>query len=273
MKTLIPVLAITFGITAFAPYGRPQAGQEPPVASADSVYRNISNNAWMPGEKLNYRVHYGFVNAGLIEMKIEESLVEISGRQVYHINAKGNSVSGFDWIYKVRDHFQTYVDEQAIQPLQFVKRMEEGTYKDSDFVLFNYKTKKISSKKGNKDMPKDVQDVISAIYYARTLNIKNAKKGDIFPLNVYLDGEVFNLNIKYMGKETLKTDIGKVHAVKFIPQVVADRIFKDNNALELWVSDDENKVPLRVKAELLVGSVKIDLTSYSGLKNTLNKVN
>jgi hypothetical protein len=237
----------------------------------DSIYRAWTNNAWQKGENLKYRVHYGLVNAGEIEMKVEPQMATIGGRQVFHINAHGRSLSGFDWFFRVRDHYQSYIDAKAIQPLQFVKYMEEGTYRDSDFALFNYKVKKVSSaRKGVVSFTGDVQDLVSAIYYARTLNVKNAKPGDLFPLQVYMDGVVYDLQIRYVGREVINTDIGKINAIKVVPMVVADRVFKEQEGLLLWVSDDENKVPLRVKAELLVGSVKADIISHSNLKHPLN---
>ncbi|MDX5470241.1 MAG: DUF3108 domain-containing protein [Bacteroidota bacterium] len=237
----------------------------------DSVYRTWTNDAWTNGEFLKYRVHYGVVNAGEIEMQVENDLKPIGKRKAYHIHARGKSYSKFDWFFKVRDHYQTYIDVEACQPLQFSKIMEEGSYKDSDFALFDYSKKRVSSaKKGSVNFTGDIQDVISAIYYARTLNVKDAKEGDLFPLQVYLDGEVHDLKIKFVKREVLDTDLGKVNAVKVIPMVVADRVFKDQEGLELWVSDDENKVPLRVKAGLLVGSVKVDIMSYNNLKYPLN---
>lgn len=237
----------------------------------DSTYREWANNAWAEGEFLKYRVHYGVMNAGELEMQVEDELMPIGKRQAYHIHAKGRSYSGFDWFYKVRDHYQTYIDNKACQPLQFSKIMEEGTYKDSDFAIFNYKTKTVSSaRKGSVKFTGDVQDIISAIYYARTLNVKDAKPGDIFPLQVYMDGEIHDLKIKFIKREVIKTDVGKINAIKIIPMVVADRVFKDQEGLELWVSDDENKMPLRVKAGLLVGSIKADIMSFNKLKHPLN---
>lgn len=271
MSYLLPIIA-ALSIQANPPQNVPEpihASAE--AAAADTVYRSWANDAWTGGEFLKYRVHYGVINAGEIEMTVEKDAVEINKRKTWHINAKGRSYSGFDWFFKVRDHFQTYIDQVSIIPHQFVKSMQEGGYNDSDFALFNHKKKWLSSKKGSMSIEPEVQDVISAIYYARTLDISKANPGDTFPLQVYLDGLVYPLRIKYIGKEVIKTDIGKVNAVKVIPMVIADRVFKEDEGLELWVSDDKNKVPLRVKAALAVGSVKVDLTGYKNLKHKLNK--
>ncbi len=272
MNILVPIFSLgtlLAGVSTLPGLYSVQQVAEPD--NADTNFRKHTNNAWALGEKTSYRVHYGVINAGVIDMEIEPALATVGKRNAYHIHAKGRSVSGFDWFFKVRDHYESYVDDQAIVPLQFVKKMEEGSYKDSDFAIFNYNTRKVSSaRKGTASISKDVQDLLSAIYYSRTININNAKAGDVFPLSLYLDGEIYELQIKYIKKEVIKTDIGKVNAVKVVPLVIADRVFKEKEGLELWVSDDENKVPLRVKAELAVGSVKVDITRHSGLKHPLN---
>lgn len=272
MNILLPIIAFLSLQGQEIPEQVDQEEKVQEVQNVDTVYRKWNNTAWTGGEYLKYRVHYGAINAGEIEMQVGKDPVEINKRKTWHIEAKGRSYSGFDWFFKVRDHFQTYVDQSAIIPHQFVKSMHEGGYKDSDFALFNHEKNWLSSKKGSVAITDQVQDVISAIYYARTLDITKAVAGDTFPLMVYLDGEIFPLKIKYVGKEVIKTDLGKVNAVKVIPMVVADRVFKEDEGLELWVSDDLNKVPLRVKAGLAVGSVKVDITDYKGLRYTMNKV-
>ncbi len=272
MSYLLPLFA-ALSIQTNPPQHVPELNQtSEETKKVDAIYRSWTNDAWTGGENLKYRVHYGLINAGEIEMSVEKEAVEINKRKTWHINAKGRSYSGFDWFFKVRDHFQTYIDQVSIIPHQFVKSMQEGGYNDSDFALFNHKKKWLSSKKGNLRIEPGVQDVISAIYYARTLDISKASSGDTFPLQVYLDGVVYPLRIKYIGKEVIHTDVGKVRAVKVIPMVIADRVFKEDEGLELWVSDDKNKIPLRVKAALAVGSIKVDITSYSNLKHKLNKL-
>lgn len=232
--------------------------------------RTITNTAFTYGEKLEYRVHYGFINAGYIDIQVKEAPVDIKGRGTYHIDGFGRSRSGFDWMFKVRDHFQSYLDTQALLPLQFVKSQKEGDYEDSDFVIFNYSKKKYFSKKGSQDMPLDIQDVLSVAYYARTLDVKNSPDGTVFTLNVYLDNEIHALNFRIDGRETIKTDVGKVKAIRVIPEVVGGRVFKDKDALKVWVSDDDNKLPLRIQADILVGSIKVDITKYNGLMHALN---
>ena len=164
----------------------------------------------------------------------------------------------------------TLVDSQSIAPLKYYKNVQEDNYKDEDLVYYDHEKKWMTGTKKSMNMPAYLQDLVSGMFYARTLDLQNAKVGETFPLDIYLDQEIYNLKFKYMGKETLKTEIGKVRCIKLIPQLVVDRVFKDEDDMTVWVSDDANKIPIRVKAEIYVGSVKVDITSYQGLKNNFS---
>jgi len=230
-------------------------------------YRKITNEAFGFNEKLTFRVHYGLLNAAAVTLEVGEKLVEKNDRKCYHIKADGRTFSSFDWAYKVRDKFESYVDHEAIAPISYNKSVQEDKYKDNDLVTFKHSKKKLYGIKGVLDMPEYTHDIISALYYVRNIDFSNAKKGDNYPLDIYLDNKIYNLGFKYDGKETINTDIGKIKCIRFIPTLVIDRVFKDKDDMTVWVSDDENKIPIRVKAKIMVGSIKVDITNYSGLKN------
>ncbi|MCC6721711.1 MAG: DUF3108 domain-containing protein [Bacteroidia bacterium] len=235
-------------------------------------HRVIENNAFTFGEELNYRVHYGFINAAKIKLKVNSNPVEIMERQTYHLIADGKTNSTFDWMFKVRDRFESYIDMGYYAPLKYFKSVKEDRYSDVDLVFFDHEKKWIKGKKKNMDCPAYVQDIVGAIYYARTIDYNKAHKGDVFPINIYLDQEIYNLEFKYLGKETIKSDVGKVRCIKLMPKVVKDRVFKDDDAIVLWISDDDNKIPIRVDAKIYVGSLKVDLTSYKNLKNDFSSL-
>jgi hypothetical protein len=111
------------------------------------------------------------------------------------------------------------------------------------------------------------QDIFSAFYYARFTDVKSLSPGAVIQIPVFLDHEMFHFQIKYMGDEVLKTKFGKVKAMKFKPLVQEGRVFREKDAMTIWVSKDDNKVPLLIKSELLVGSIKAELIQYEGLKN------
>lgn len=259
----IPLLAILFIASSFV------APQKPETDHSESVprHRMLTNNAFTYGEVLNYRVHYGIINAAKIKLSVDNETFEIHDRQTYHLTADGKTLSTFDWMFKVRDHFESYLDMEYMAPIKYFKSVKEDSYSDVDLVFFDHDKQKLKGKKKSMDCPAYVQDIIGAIYYARTINYSDAEKGQKYPIDVYLDQEIYNLEFKYIGKETIKSDVGKIRCIKIKPKVVADRVFKDDESITLWVSDDENKVPIRVEASLAVGSIKVDLTSYSGLRN------
>lgn len=236
-------------------------------------HRVMQNHAFQMGEELNFRVHYGFVNAATIKIKIDEKPVLINNRKTYHIKAFGKTLSTFDWAYRVRDHFETYVDMESLAPLKYFKYVQEDNYRDVDLVFYNHEERSLKGKKMNMDnLPEYVQDVISSVYYARNLDFSNAKPGQSWPINVYLDQKVYNLDFKYAGKEVIKSDIGKVRCIKLKPRLVVDRVFKNEDDMTVWITDDENKLPVRVETGIWVGSIRCDLTSYKYIKNPLKSL-
>lgn len=230
-------------------------------------YRTVSNQAFTFGEELTYRVHYGWINAATIQMTVGDKPENIEGRPTYHIVAKGRTNRSFDWAYKVRDHYESNVDITSVAPLKYFKSVQENKYKNVDLVYYNHPEGSIRGKKKNMSVPVYVQDIVSGTYYARTIDYANSKPGQTFPLDIYLDQEVYNLQFKYMGVETIKTDVGKVKCYKVRPQLVVDRVFKDEDDMTIWISADDNRIPIRVQTNIWVGSLKVDLEGYKNLAN------
>jgi hypothetical protein len=231
------------------------------------------NRAFKEGEVLTYRLHYGILNAGMAVLEVKPDLIEVNGRKVYHIVGSGFTVGSADWFFKVRDRYETYMDKDALLPWLFVRRVDEGGYKFSQDYAFNHYTNKVDIGNGEKfDVPSGVQDMVSAFYSARNLDLSNAKEGNIYSLNCFLDKEVWPLKIKYIGKEEIKTDIGKFRCLKFRPIVQKGRVFKKEEDLNVWISDDENHIVVRAQADILVGSIKMDITAAKNLANTAAKL-
>ena len=200
-------------------------------------------------------------------MWVDDTAIVVNDRPTFHITAKGKTNKSFDWMYTVRDHFESYVDSVSIAPLKYFKSVREDNYKDIDLVYYDHAEKQMRGKKKNMEMPEYVQDIVSGTFYARTIDFSSAYEGKTYPLNIYLDQKIYNLKFKYLGKETIKSDIGKVRCIKLRPQLVVDRVFKDEDDMTIWVTDDANHVPVRIQTDIWVGSLKVDLTSYSGLLN------
>lgn len=233
----------------------------------------VSNNAFKAGEILSYRLHYGLMDAGVAVLEVKPEVMNIAGRNVYHIVGNGYSKGTFDWFFKVRDRYETFIDKDALLPWMFVRRVDEGGYKINQDYMFNHYTNKVDVGGGEKvDIPAGTQDMISAFYSARNLDLSNAKEGEVYTINSIVDKEIWPLKIRYVGKETITTDIGTFKCLKFRPIVQKGRIFKREDDLNVWITDDKNHVPLRAQAKLLVGSVKLDIVSVKNLANPTSEV-
>lgn len=254
-------LLLLFGLVSFA--------ATVSVAQTATPYRKITNGAFKRGEELKFRLHYGAVNAGEAVVKVDESKKMIAGRQTMHITVNGYSKGAFDWFFRVRDYFESYVDEEALVPWIFMRRCDEGGFKIVQNQTFNHQVGQVNSSGKVLTVPKNIQDMVSSFFYARTLDYSKAKKGDVFEVKTFMDDEVWDLKIKFMGRETINTDLGKISCMKFVPVVQKGRVFKKEDDLLIWISDDVNKIPIRVQAEILVGSVKMDIISAKGLVEPL----
>ncbi len=231
------------------------------------------NEAFKEGEILTYRLHYGIIDAGVAVLEVKPEVMDVAGRKVYHIVGNGYSKGSFDWFFKVRDRYETFLDKDALLPWMFVRRVNEGGYIINEDYKFNHYTNKVDVGREDKvDVPQGTHDMISAFYAARNLDLSNAKEGDVFTINSIVDKELFPLKIRYVGKEKIDCDLGTFNCVKFRPIVQKGRVFKKEEDLNVWITDDKNHVPLRAQAKLMVGSVKLDIVSAKNLANPTSEV-
>lgn len=232
-------------------------------------FRVVNNQAFQRGEKLTYRIHYGFVDAAIATIEITPDNKKFADRNTYHIVGIGKSKGTFDFFFKIRDRYETYLDEEALLPWFFARRVDEGGYKISQDYIFNHYQNKVNV--GNNkmiDIWQNTQDMLSGFYVARTMDLSNAKLNQIFSVPTIVDGEMYNLQIKFKGKETIKCEWGKIQCLKFVPVLQKGRIFKHEEDMIVWLSDDKNHIPIRAKADILFGSLKMDLIDYRGIKNS-----
>lgn len=247
------------------------------IKAQNSCFRN--NFAFKEGEVLKYQAYYnwGFIwlNAGFVEFKVKKS--SYLTRPVYYFDAYGASHKSYDWFFKVRDHFESYLDVQTLRPLWFNQNTNEGGYEVYNRYWFDYDNKKLykhtqNSKKpllkDTLDLPPCTFDLISMVYYCRNLDFSNLKKGDIIPIKSIIDNEYFDLYIRYLGKEKIKTKNNiEYNCIKFSALLVEGTIFKGDEDMVVWVTDDLNRVPVLVEAKILVGSAKAVFESAEGLRN------
>ncbi len=228
--------------------------------------------AFKKGEWLKFRISYSnFLNAGNATMTVKETTN--NGNEVFHVVGKGKTTGVISWFFKVRDNYQSYFYKETLQPYRFIRKINEGGYTKNKEILFDQSSKKATVKDYKHKTEKqyttnnNVQDMLSTLYYLRSQDIKKMKTGDETTLTMFFDETNYKFKLRLLGRETIRTKFGKIAAVKFRPIVQEGRIFKENESLTVWVSDDENKIPLRVKASLAVGSLRVDLDAYKGLAN------
>ena len=225
----------------------------------------FSQNNFVTGERLEYQIHYGPLNAGIINTSL--NLVDLDGQQVYHSRAIAKSVGLADKLYKIRDIYEGYFDTVTILPLKSIRDISEGRYKKYNVVHYDHNNLMANSiRSGEQEIPPDIRDMTSAFYYVRTIDYDTLVMGDIILLNTFFDDELFPFDIRYKGREEIKTKTGVFNCIKLVPFVEPGRIFKSEDDMTVWISDDPNHVPIRVRFNLIVGAILCDLISYSGLK-------
>ncbi len=240
-----------------------------------SVINAQEKSAFQNGEWFKFKMSYsGFLKAGEATLQVKDEI--INGKPVYHVVGKGKTTGAIKWFFKVKDRYESYFDKSTGLPYKFIRKIDEGGHTKDIEIDFDQANKKayVNNKKHKKktviDTEKDVQDMVSAFYYLRNnYDTKSISEGDMVSLNMFFDEENYNFKLKYLGREVIKTEFGKIKTLKFRPYVMAGRVFKEKESLTLWVSEDENKIPLKVKADLAVGSLRADLIGFRGLKHSL----
>lgn len=234
----------------------------------------FSQQAFDHGEWFKFRVHYGPINAGYATLNVKET--NFNNKKTYHIVGKGKSTGMLHLVFKVEDNYETYIDVENGLPYRFIRQIDEGGYTKDLQIDFNqaqnkaYVTDRKHKENHTYSTPKDVHDMLSAFYYLRNdLNEKALIPGQEYSLNMFYDKEHHEFKLKFMGKEVIKTKFGKIATLKFRPYVLAGRVFEEKESLTFWVSDDLNKMPVKISANLAVGSLNASLDEFKGLKHPL----
>ncbi len=236
--------------------------------STSDNFRKLENKAFKEGEKLTFDVKYGFVTAGIATMRIPK-IKRISGRNAYHVTFEVNSVPSFDWIYKVRDRYETYLDVEGLFPWRFEQHIREGGYSRDFSAFFDQRKGKAKTSEGEHDIPIYVNDIVSALYLARTFDYSQMKLNDKVHLQNFYKDKVYDLDVRYLGKETIEVSAGKFDCIIVEPLVLEGGLFKSEGNIIVWLTNDDLKIPVKVKTKVVVGSIDAELTAYEGLAGKL----
>ncbi|MDO4228504.1 MAG: DUF3108 domain-containing protein [Capnocytophaga sp.] len=240
-----------------------------------SVFVVNAQNGDLPfkgGEWLKFKVKYGIFNASEATLSLKE--VDYNGKKVFHSVGKGSTTGLARVFFRVDDTYESYFDIKDGKPHHFIRNIYEGGYTKHLKMYFNHLSQKVkidnietgASTEVNTSI--DIQDVISGFYSLRHRpEIENIQKGQEIVMDmIFDDDEIFKFKLKFLGKEKIKTKFGTVSTLIFRPLVQDGRVFKEQESLTIWITDDKNKVPVRIKASLRVGSLVADLDAFNGLK-------
>ncbi|HEY0091531.1 MAG TPA: DUF3108 domain-containing protein [Flavobacterium sp.] len=223
------------------------------------------------GEWFKLRIHYGVINAGYATLEVKEATR--NNKKVFHAVGKGWTTGMSRFFFKVEDVYESYFDKETGNPYQFVRKIDEGGYKKNQEGFFNQSSDVVTVKDYKKKtektfaVPNNIQDIMSTFYYLRNHpTIDKLKVGEAVAIDMFFDEETTKFKLKFIGRETVDTKFGKIPCMIFRPLVQSGRVFKEEESLSVWISDDDNKIPVRIKASLAVGSIKADLDGFRGLK-------
>lgn len=236
------------------------------VVSAQ-VLSHRKEPVFVDGEQLTYRLRYGFITAAEATLNIAPTDVKFDNNPVYHFIAQGRTAATFNLFYKVKNRYDSYVDRTTLLPYLYTENIREANYRREDKVRFYQDQNKIVGNKGTFKGRDKTFDLVSSFFYARSLDLTGVTPGTSFKIPYFLQDEVADLEITYVGKETVKTPLGAFSCLKFNPSIKPGRIFRKDSKLYLWITDDKNRIPVKAQVEIIVGSVTLELTSHKGLKN------
>ncbi len=226
------------------------------------------------GEYFKFRIHYGLINAGYATLEVKEAVR--NNKKVYHAVGKGYTTGMSRFFFKVDDNYESYFDKETGKPYQFIRRIDEGGYTKNQEGFFNQDNNRVLVKdykhksEATFVVSENVQDIVSTFYYLRNYpEIDKMKVGESVNVDMFFDNEITKFKLKFIGTEDIKTKFGTVPCMVFRPLVQSGRVFKEQESLTVWISDDDNKVPVSIKASLAVGSLKADLDAVKGLKYPL----
>ncbi|MCX6218750.1 DUF3108 domain-containing protein [Spirosoma sp.] len=240
---------------------------------AMNTYRRVHNTSFGPGEHLEYRVHYGFINAAEAVVDVSPTLYKVNERPCYRVNVDARTLGAFDLVTRIRDTWRSYIDTSAILPQKFYTNLQENSYRKEENITFNHEANTVKAEeRTEKDVfkvPDNVHDLISGYYFLRTIDFSKLSSGQVIEVPAFYDDTVYNMKVRYRGKDVVKTKQGKINVIKLNPVLPQNKLIKEEESIRIFVSDDANKVPIKVEVDFFVGSMEMDLKRDGGLKQPL----
>lgn len=252
-------------------------------AKRNDVYLPVKNESFARGEVLNFKMTYGIFTVGKGSASINPNFFKLNNRNCYKVEVSAKTVGLVNWVTDVENHYGAYIDTSAIVPHMFYRRQREGSYKKDEQTFFDHPNKKIKvrtmdNKTGKFKEPvvyeatPHVRDMISGFLYLRIMDFSDLKVQDTVTVTGFFEDEFYKLKIIYKGKKTIRTKVGKVRTIVFKPIMPKNSLFDGENSITAYFSDDKNRIPIKIDAEMFIGSAGVELTDYKGLRNPLNVI-
>lgn len=224
---------------------------------------------FISGEILNYQIRYGLITAGIARLLLTEA--EFNNKTVFHSQTIGQTTGIAEKLYGVNDIYESWFDKKSNLPYKQIRNIKEGSYTRYNEVTYNRKNNSVNSKlSGKHDVPDNILDLSSALYYIRRIDFSKLQENDVVFINMYFSDEIFPFHFIFKGEEIIKTKFGRINCIKINPVVEVGRIFKKSNDLTIWFTNDDNFIPILIKMDIrIVGAVNIKLISYENIVNPI----
>lgn len=236
-------------------------------------YPALRTGAFAPGEKLTYKLKYSLmfsITAGEATFAVDTAVVKREGKQLFHFYGIGKSASTFEWFFKALYRHDTYAETTTLRPTGYTHMRREGKYSFDDNVIYDNAQSTIQGIKGKFEMKEPTYDILTAIYYARCLDVRKGEMNKFYPIPTFYEDGIYQLGVRMVGREKIHVPAGTFNCIKIQPRVIAGDVFKDESKMTIYVTDDDNYIPVRIESPIVVGSVRADLYEYAGVHNRLS---
>jgi len=250
------------------------------TAQPGPVKKGNGNSSFKTGEELTYKVTFGFMTVGKSVTRVDQQLYQVNGKTCYKIDAFGETSDWISWVARIDDNWGAYLDTASISTQVSYRKLREARYRLDERTDFDHgsgkavvsvkdkKTGKFSAKK-TFDIPAYATDLIGGFIHLRFIDFSRLKKGDTISIAGFLEDTGYHLKVHYAGKQSLETRLGKIPCHVLVPRMPDNKLFDGENSIRVWISEDVNRIPVKIEAKMFVGSTGIELTGHRNLKNQL----
>lgn len=232
------------------------------------------------GEQLEYKVNFGFLHVGTAVTRIDNRVHTINSKPCYKIDAFGETSDWMSWVADVDDNWGAYLDTSTLSTQVSYRKLQENKYRLEEISNFDHDSHKVTVKVKNKetgiyeeknkyDIPQNAKDLVGGFMLLRQIDFTRLHKGDTVTISGFFEDTSYYLKVMYKGKENINTKIGKIPCNIMIPIMPDNKLFDGDNSITVWISDDGNKIPVKIQAKMFIGHTGLELVSFKGLRNQI----